>query len=112
NLALDHIKRRKVDAFSADFADEATEQKVHSSVANLSESPEEIVLRMTPGTLSALMDELDVKYREVLTLRFVSGYSFQDIAKIMNLPLTTVKFRKHWAMQVLKERWLETGEAK
>ncbi|MBI3893281.1 MAG: sigma-70 family RNA polymerase sigma factor [Candidatus Wallbacteria bacterium] len=112
NLGLDHIKKRKVDAFSADFADELTEQRVHGSLSSTPvESPEEIVLRMTPGTLSQIIDTLDLKYREVLTLRFVQGFSFQDIAKIMNLPLTTVKFRKHYAMQILKEKWLETGEA-
>ncbi|MBI4870871.1 MAG: sigma-70 family RNA polymerase sigma factor [Candidatus Riflebacteria bacterium] len=111
NLALDHIKRRRVDAFSADFADETTEHRVHSSQAAAIESPEEIVLRMTPGTLSGLMEALDAKYREVLTLRFVQGFSFQEIAKIMGLPLTTVKFRKHYAMQILKEKWLATEEA-
>jgi RNA polymerase sigma-70 factor (ECF subfamily) len=112
NLALDHLKRRKVDAFSADFSDEGTEHRVHASPhSTMSESPEEIVLRMTPGTLSTLVDQMDVKYREVLTLRFVQGFSFQEIAKIMNLPLTTVKFRKHYAMQILREKWLQSDEA-
>ncbi len=113
NLGLDHIKKRRVDAFSADFADELTEQRVHGSLSSTPiESPEEIVLKMTPGTLSTLIDGLDIKYREVLTLRFVQGFAFQDIAKIMGLPLTTVKFRKHYAMQILKEKWLETEESR
>lgn len=113
NLTLDHIKKRRVDAFSADFGDQQVEQMVHGS-GHFSppENPEEAVLRMTPGTLTELVDQLDIKYRTVLILRFVEGHTFNEIARVMGLPLATVKFRKHYAMKLLREKWLRTPEGK
>ncbi|MBI4863974.1 MAG: hypothetical protein HY815_27500 [Candidatus Riflebacteria bacterium] len=62
---------------------------------------------MSPSRMSEVVNKLDIKYRTVITLRFIEGYSFKEIAKILNLPLSTVKFRKHYALQLIKDRWLQ-----
>jgi RNA polymerase sigma-70 factor (ECF subfamily) len=109
NAALDFLKKRRVDSFATDFEDQQTQQKLQSQLTSqATSSPEELVEKMSPSVLSAIVDKLDVKYRTVITLRFVEGFSFKEIAKIMNLPLTTVKFRKHYALQLIKDRWLRS----
>jgi RNA polymerase sigma-70 factor (ECF subfamily) len=108
NTSLDWLKKRKVDSFAADFEDQQTQQKIFQHLQDVSSpSPEEIVELMSPTRMSELVSKLDVKYRTVITLRFIEGYSFKEIAKILNLPLSTVKFRKHYALQLIKDRWIQ-----
>jgi len=110
NTSLDWLKKRKVDSFAADFEDQQTQQKIFQHLQDTtSPSPESIVELMSPSRMSELVSKLDVKYRTVITLRFIEGYSFKEIAKILNLPLSTVKFRKHYALQLIKERWMQIG---
>lgn len=111
NLSLDWLKKRKVDSFATDFEDQQTQQKMHGYLQDKNNpSPEEIIEKMSPSALSELVNKLDVKYRTVITLRFVEGYSFKDIAKILDLPLSTVKFRKHYALQLIRDRWLQIAQ--
>ena len=108
NTSLDWLKKRKVDSFAADFEDQQTQQKIFQHLTDTSSpSPEAIVELMSPSRMSELVNKLDVKYRTVITLRFIEGYSFKEIAKILNLPLSTVKFRKHYALQLIKDRWMQ-----
>lgn len=109
NSALDWLKKRRVDSFATDFDDQTTQQKLFQHLQDQSTpSPEQIVERMTPSRMSEVVNRLDVKYRTVITLRFIDGFSFKEIAKILDLPLSTVKFRKHYALQLIKDRWLQS----
>lgn len=42
------------------------------------------------GGLAACMAKLPARYREILLLRFVYGYSMRETAELMDIPLTTV----------------------
>ena len=53
--------------------------------------------------------ELDVKFRLPVTLHYVEGYPLADIARMLNLPLGTVKRRLFTARGRLKDA-LEGGE--
>lgn len=106
NTTLDFIKKRRLEAISTDFDDQATQQRLAAFVSTpRSMSPEVLVERLTPSQLDELVAELDLKYRTILTLRFVEGYPFHEIAEILNLPLSTVKFRKHYAIKLLQKKW-------
>ena len=108
NTGLDWLKKRRVNAVPADLDDQLTQQKIQPFLQAAEQfDPEALILQMSPNRLSDLLDELDDKYRTVLTLRYVEGYSFKEIADIMGLPLSTVKFRKHYAIRMLEERWLQ-----
>lgn len=108
NTGLDWIKKRRLDATPTDLEDQVTQARIAKFLdAGEGVDPEAVVMAMSPSKLSSLLDELDEKYRTVLTLRFVQGYPFKEIAEIMGLPLSTVKFRKHYAIRMLEERWLQ-----
>ena len=53
--------------------------------------------------LAALLADLPVAHREVLLLRFVDGFSLDEIATAMKIPLGTVKSRLHNALKTLRE---------
>ena len=106
NTTLDYIKKRRLESVSTDFDDQATQQRMAKFISTPSSmSPEVIVEKLTPSQMDELINELDIKYRTILTLRFVEGYPFQEIADILNLPLSTVKFRKHYAIKLLQQKW-------
>ncbi|MCX5974918.1 MAG: LuxR C-terminal-related transcriptional regulator, partial [Coprothermobacterota bacterium] len=47
---------------------------------------------------------LSFPYRTVVVLRYLEGYSQKEIARILNLPLGTVKSRINGALRKLRER--------
>ena len=108
NTTLDWLKRKRVDSVSADFDDQATQSKLSRFMAcSYHQTPEDIVERLAPSDLDLLVNRLDIKYRTIITLRFVQGYQFHEIAQILELPLSTVKFRKHYAIKLLYGMWVE-----
>lgn len=57
-------------------------------------SPEERVLAAEQGSeVRAALAQLRVEYRIVLVLRFYQGFSLQEIAETLHIPLGTVKSR-------------------
>lgn len=53
--------------------------------------------------LAAFLADLGEDHREVLLLRFVDGFSLDEIAAAMGIPLGTVKSRLHNALRRLRE---------
>ena len=113
NTTLDYIKKRRLESVSTDFDDQATQQRMARFITTPNSiAPDAIVERLTPSQMDELVNELDLKYRTIITLRFVEGYPFQEIADILKLPLSTVKFRKHYAIKLLQQKWLARSSSK
>ncbi|UCF77866.1 MAG: RNA polymerase sigma factor [Candidatus Eiseniibacteriota bacterium] len=55
---------------------------------------------------------LDARQRDVLTLRFYGGYSYEEIAKILDIPLGTVKSRVFHAVKSCRNTLRERGVLK
>lgn len=105
---LDYIKKRRLESIATDFADQATENKLARYIETPDYmSPEQVIDKLSPTKIDELLMELDLKYRTILILRFVQGYTFKEIAQIQNLPLSTIKFRKHYAIKLLHKKWIE-----
>lgn len=56
------------------------------------------------------LDRLDEKYREIIMLRYLQGYSQKEIATIFKLPVGTVKSRLYRGLLMLR-KIIEGGEA-
>lgn len=112
NRGLDHIKKKRPDAVLTDFADQRTEDILADKIEpRPEEDPAAIVERMGSPEVIQVLDQLDLKYRTILILRFMEGYPFHQIADILGLPLSTVKFRKFYAIKVMKKMLLERRKA-
>lgn len=55
------------------------------------------------------VERLRPEYRMVIALRYDAGLSYQEIARVLNLPLNTVRTHLHRAKSTLR-RWLETND--
>ena len=54
--------------------------------------------------LQAAVDALPEKYRVVITLYHLQGKQYEEIAKVLGLPLGTVKTHLHRAKEMLRTR--------
>ena len=52
--------------------------------------------------LHAALDSLAAEHREVLLLRFIEEMSYEDIARVTNCPVGTVRSRIHYAKRALR----------
>lgn len=50
------------------------------------------------------INELDPDHKEIVILRDIEGFSYEEIAQILNLPEGTTKSRLHRARMVVKEK--------
>jgi RNA polymerase sigma-70 factor (ECF subfamily) len=97
NLSLNEIKRRKRRRFffSSGYEEDSKE---------MSFDPDDIVLKTEEQRLvHQALQTLDPNFRSVIVLRILKGYSTEETAKILNIPIGTVLSRLSRAQKKLKE---------
>lgn len=67
---------------------------------------EQVYLQSAPEYtgLKGLVAKLEPKYREVIDLLYFWGYTQDEVAKILNIPLGTVKTRARAGLQILRSQ--------
>jgi RNA polymerase sigma-70 factor (ECF subfamily) len=53
----------------------------------------------------SIISNLNLEDREIMTLKYFQGYTMDEIASILNIPLSTVKSRVYRALEKLKSEW-------
>jgi RNA polymerase sigma-70 factor (ECF subfamily) len=94
NLAFDHLRRTAPESLDEPAPGNPSG---NPRIADLrsAEPPaiEAILARERTQRLAAAMGNMQVIYREVLTLRFEEEMKLEEIAEVLDLPLSTVKTR-------------------
>jgi len=107
NAAIDHLRRRQIDTLSLDGSPTArSPEEMHASAPQLgdqTESPlDEVESRELGGAIERAIARLRPEYRSCILLRHVEGHSYEEIAKMLALPLGTVKTYIHRARNELR----------
>lgn len=112
NCCLDELRKRKnMQLMSLEETLELDEGNVKKEFCAPVATPEEYALRQeTLQYMQSLIDELKEENRIVIILRELEGYSYEEIARILNCSLGTVKSRISRARAYLKERIQENYE--
>lgn len=108
NLTIDHLRKKQIETVSIHGAPDAIteEEQARTSLEleDTGELPDAYVENLELGSqIERAVGQLRPEYRTATLLRHVEGYSYQEIAKIMDLPLGTVKTYIHRARLELKE---------
>ncbi len=108
NVAIDHLRKRELETVSIDGSphSQGEEETEHSRITleSREENPEEYTqARELGGRIEDAIGRLRPEYRTAVLLRHVEGYSYEDIAQVMELPLGTVKTYIHRARKQLKD---------
>lgn len=96
NLSLNELKRRKRQ--NAHFFSKGEEKMENAADKNNSNKKKELKEIVHTG-----IQQLEPKYRAVVVLRLIEGYSTQETAQILRLPVGTVLSRLARAQKKLKE---------
>ena len=107
NAAIDHLRKRDLDTLSLDGSPHATTpQEMQATALQLgdrAESPlQELEARELGGAIERAIARLRPEYRACILLRHVEGFSYEEIAETLDLPLGTVKTYIHRARNELR----------
>ncbi|ASZ12831.1 RNA polymerase sigma factor [Chitinophaga pendula] len=98
NLALDKIKSRKYrmseDLERADHVPVAYQQDPHMAAEK-----QDVMKKV-----HAIIHTLPEKYRTIIQLRDMDGYSYQEIADILEVEMSEVKINLHRARKAVREK--------
>lgn len=107
NHCLNFLKRRVKGHESLYFEDQPGKERYTSSTPSPLEKLEKAErLRI----LRAAIDRLSVEHKEVIILKNFKGYSYAEIAELLEIPIGTVMSRLYYARKVLKEMIIELEE--
>ncbi|MEK5030662.1 RNA polymerase sigma factor [Paenibacillus sp. FSL R7-0302] len=103
NTCLNHLKRRN-----------SLQQKLAAHLHMFRENPQPLVDKLVEQKETKLewagyMSRLPAKIRAVLTLRYMHDFSLEEIRKMLDIPLGTVKSRQHKGLRMMKMILEEAG---
>jgi RNA polymerase sigma-70 factor, ECF subfamily len=102
NLAIDHLRRVRPDSIDSREADEyeRTPAALRDSASPVIDA---LIARERTYLLAAALDNLPVLYREVLSLRFEEEMKLEEIAQVLDAPLSTIKSRLRRGLENLRQ---------
>ena len=62
------------------------------------------------GHIQSIIDRLPEKQKSVIQLREIEGYTYKEIAELLNVPLSQVKINVHRARLFLKKELLKSRD--
>lgn len=107
NHTIDHLRKRRLDTVSMEGSPHARSPEEEARTRLVLESQEEapdryVESRELGGQIEEAIGRLRPEYRTAVLLRHVEGYTYEEIAGIMDLPLGTVKTYLHRARGELR----------
>jgi RNA polymerase sigma-70 factor, ECF subfamily len=108
NVAIDHLRRRRLDTISMDGSPHATTaSEVEASSLEIPADQESALDEMEARELGSAIEQaiarLRPEYRACIMLRHVEGRAYEEIAATLDLPLGTVKTYIHRARHELRK---------
>lgn len=102
NNCIDYIRRKKLQTFSIDKPIDSGDGDYTYELPDLTYKPDQDMMdRQRKKLLEDAINSLPPKYRRVIQLRHTEEKEYQEIAKILNLPLGTVKAHIFRAREML-----------
>lgn len=98
------IARFKALSFLRRAQSESVDVEEASEVPDPQELPDEMLARRgVAGRIKEALARLSHEHREVMELTFFEGFSYPEIAKLLDCPVNTVKTRMFYARKQLRE---------
>jgi RNA polymerase sigma-70 factor (ECF subfamily) len=98
NLAIDHKRRMERDRT---VATDKVEELVDARRAVAEDDDKAATIERVEQVLKDLPEE----YRIPLTMKDIDGLSVEEVARILDLSYSTVRWRLHRARSLFRERW-------
>ena len=104
NSSIDYIRKRKLETFSIDTPFGLGESDYTFELPDSTYSPDrEIIRRQRMKLIEEAINKLPEKYKRVILLRHSEERDYADIARILKLPIGTVKAHIFRARELLNK---------
>lgn len=104
NSSIDYIRKRKLDTFSIDKPIAMDESEYSFELPDTTYQPDKHIIQRQRSTLiEEAINTLPDKYRRVIILRHTEERDYAEIAKILKLPIGTVKAHIFRARELLNK---------
>ena len=111
NRCIDWTRKRRLKTVSAMFFQEEDEIEIYEYIADLSNNPEEILLKEEDGNiLREVINNLPEIYRTVMIMFYFQDFSPQEIADILEIPRKTVDTRLYRARNMLRTKFTQKSD--
>jgi RNA polymerase sigma-70 factor (ECF subfamily) len=105
NNAIDLLRKRKIEALSLDRPVETKDGSVELQLPDWTHNPEfDFTRKQQRISIEEAIATLPSKYREVIVYRHSEDKSYDEIARILDIPVGTVKARIFRARELLKKK--------
>jgi len=100
-----YLKRRGYFANRGQTESEDERESFQRTIPDFSTNPETMLAsKQIQKVVQDAINDLDPDHKEIVILRDIEGFSYEEIAEILNLPEGTTKSRLHRARMVVKEK--------
>lgn len=111
NLAIDHLRRIRPASLDQPVSEDESQGTAVDRLVSKNPAPLDLVLENERARrLGTALEELPLVYREVMTLRFEEEMKIEEIAQVLDVPLSTVKSRLRRSLEQMRHS-LETRYA-
>ncbi len=100
-----YLKRRGYFANRGQANGEEERDSLQRAIPDLTTNPETILAsKQIQKIVQDAINDLDPDHKEIVILRDIEGFSYEEIARMLDLPEGTTKSRLHRARMVVKEK--------
>jgi RNA polymerase sigma-70 factor (ECF subfamily) len=104
NSSIDYIRKRKLDTFSIDKPIALEESDYTFELPDTTYQPDKnLIQRQRTHLIEEAIDRLPEKYKKVIVLRHTEDRDYAEIAKMLKLPIGTVKAHIFRARELLNK---------
>ncbi len=108
NAFINQYRRKTKQPTKVDFEEIASfHDEEDSSYSGYSDLREEMFQHMMGDEVTTAINSLPVDFRVVILLCDIEGFTYEEISKIVDIPIGTVRSRLHRARNMLKEKLYE-----
>ncbi len=104
NSSIDYIRKRKLETFSIDKPIAMEESDYHFELPDTTYQPDKsIIQKQRANLIEEAINRLPEKYKRVIILRHTEERDYAEIAKMLKLPIGTVKAHIFRARELLNK---------
>ena len=112
NAFINHYRKASKRPTKVDFESIISyhDEEDNTQLSSYIDLREEIYQNMMGDEVTNAINALPVDFRTVILLCDIEGFTYEEIAKIIDIPIGTVRSRLHRARNMLKEKLKEYAE--
>lgn len=109
NAFINQYRRKSKQPTQVDYEDITSYQEVEedTNLVGYADLREEMFQTMMGDEVTVAINALPVDFRVVILLCDIEGFTYEEISKILDIPIGTVRSRLHRARNMLKEKLRE-----